>query len=285
MTLKEVLDKTVTFFKEKKIDTPRLDAEILFSHALNYKNRVDLYLKFDKPMAEDDLNRCRELVKRRATGEPVAYILGKKDFYGYSFDVSPAVLIPRPETELLVEQALQWIEKNKIENPKILDLGCGSGCIGLSLLMKNSNASLVAVDKSADSVSIAQGNADKLGLKDRSKFITADVKELDLTDKFDVILANPPYIAESDPDVSVDVKKFEPAMALFAKTEGFEALKGWSQRANEWLKPKCFMGFEMGYTQGVEMKNHFQSLNTFSEVKVIKDLSSLDRHVIGVRGG
>jgi len=285
MTLKEVLDKTVTFFKEKKIDTPRLDAEILFSHALNFKNRVDLYLKFDKPMAEEDLSRCRELVRRRATGEPVAYILGKKDFYGYSFDVSPAVLIPRPETELLVEQALHWIEKNKIENPTILDLGCGSGCIGLSLMMKNSGASLVAVDKSADSIFIAQTNSDKLGLTSRSKFINEDVNDLNFSERFDVILANPPYISESDPDISAEVKKFEPAMALFAKTEGFEALKAWSHRAKDWLKPKSFMGFEMGYTQGSEMKNHFQFLNTFSEVKVIKDLSGLDRHVIGVRGG
>ena len=104
MKLKEVLDRTVQFFKDKNIDTPRLDTEILLTEALGYKNRVDLYLKFDQPLSEAELNRSRDYVRRRSQGEPVAYIIGKKDFYGFSFQVSPAALIPRPETELLVEE-------------------------------------------------------------------------------------------------------------------------------------------------------------------------------------
>jgi release factor glutamine methyltransferase len=285
MTLKEVLDKTVVFFKEKKIDTPRLDAEILFTHALNFKNRVDLYLKYDQLMSDAEIGKCREFVRRRSQGEPVAYILGKKDFYGISFQVSPAVLIPRPETELLVEEAESWIKNSSLKSPVILDLGSGSGCIGLTLLKRIPDASLVAVDKSADSLEVAKHNAENLKLSDRVQFMNSDVCDLNMDKKFDLILANPPYISEADLEVSDDVKKFEPAMALFSQEDGFQALKSWSKKSIDWLKPSGFMGFEMGYSQGQAMKNYFETFSAFSKVKVVKDLSGLDRHVIGVRGG
>jgi release factor glutamine methyltransferase len=286
MTLKEVLDRTVQFFKDKQIETPRLDTEILLTEALRYKNRVDLYLKFDQPLKDEELARSRDFVRRRVQGEPVAYIIGKKDFYGNQFQVSPAVLIPRPETELLVEAALNWIDKNQIEHPKVLDLGCGSGCIGLSVLKKNSNATLVAVDKSADALEIAKKNAELLGVADRVQFIESDVANLDLKERsFDVILSNPPYIAENDPEVQPEVKRFEPNIALFSGANGYQALTSWSQKAQAWLKNQAFMGFEMGWTQGEKMKEKFASFGVFSQVKIIKDLAGMDRHIVGEKNG
>jgi release factor glutamine methyltransferase len=286
MNLKEVLDRTVQFFKDKKIETPRLDTEILLTEALGYKNRVDLYLKFDQPLKDEELVKSRDFVRRRSQGEPVAYIIGKKDFYGYTFQVNDNVLIPRPETELLVEEALKWIQKNGIDNPKILDLGCGSGCIGITLLKKIPNATLVAVDKSAEALQVAKQNAQNLQVGDRAEFVHSDSLDLKFDAKtFDLILSNPPYIAEDDPNVQAEVKAFEPEMALFADDNGFQALKAWAKHAAPWLKEKAWMGFEMGATQGPTMKEYFSSLKIFDEVRIVKDLAGLDRHIVGEKNG
>ncbi len=286
MKLKEVLDRTVQFFKDKKIDTPRLDAEILLTEALGYKSRVDLYLKFDQPLSEVELNRSRDFVRRRTQGEPVAYIIGKKDFFGHSFQVNSDVLIPRPETELLVEEALNWQKTHQVSSPRILDLGCGTGCIGLSILEKIEDATLVSVDKSAGALQVARQNAEAMGLADRVEFIESDVMNLELkAGEFDIIVSNPPYIAEDDPEVQAEVKKFEPHMALFAPENGLSALLMWSQKARAWLKPSGFMGFEMGWTQGPKMKEHFTRLESFGTVRIVKDLAGMDRHIIGEKNG
>lgn len=286
MKLKEVLDRTVQFFKDKKIETPRLDAEILLTEALGYKNRVDLYLKFDQPLTEQELARGRDFVRRRIQGEPVAYILGRKEFLTHSFLVSPSVLIPRPETELLVEEAIHWIEKNELGQARLLDLGCGSGCIGLSILKKFPQAQLVAVDKSGEALEIARENAERLGVADRVEFIQSDVVNLDFPPThFDVILANPPYISEDDPEVQDSVRKFEPALALFASEKGLSALRIWSEKAKLWLKPTSWMGFEMGWTQGSQMQEHFEKFEIFQEIKIIKDLAGSDRHIVGAKNG
>ncbi len=289
MMLKEILDKTTQFFKDKKIPSARLDAEILLSHGLKLKNRMDLYLKFDQPVGEAELSVCRELVRRRSLHEPVAYIVGSKGFYNHTFKVTPAVLIPRPETELLVEQAFEWLEKNNITKPNVLDLGCGSGCIGLSILAKYPDAQLTMVDISADALAVAKENAEQMKLSN-IRWLKADVGSVDFSDQlknefFDLILANPPYIDIQDSRVEASVKNFEPQTALFAPDQGLQFLKNWSQKMLSHLKQTSMMGFEMGCDQGTEMKNWFQSFNTFADVKVVKDLSSLDRHIIGVKNG
>lgn len=286
MKLKEVLDKTVQFFKEKKIETPRLDAEILFSEALGFKSRVDIYLQYEKPLKEEELHRCREFVRRRASGEPVAYILGKKDFYGYSFVVGPGVLIPRPETELLVEKALQWLKEKNLDSPQILDLGCGSGCLGFSILKADPKAKLICIEKSSEAITIAKVNAEKLGLVSQVEIIEGESERASFpAESFDLILANPPYISTTDSQVNEEVRKFEPAMALFAENEGLQFLESWSSKAAPWLKSQSWMGFEMGYQQGPKMKAHFEDLKIFDSVSIIKDLAGLDRHIIGERHG
>ncbi len=285
MLLKEVLQKTTAFFNEKGLSSPRLDAELLLAHALNWE-RIKLYTHYDYPMSDSDLTTSRELVKRRAQGEPIAYILGSRDFYKAKFIVAPGVLIPRPETELLVEEAVLWIKKSNLESPRIVDLGSGSGCIGFSVLHDVPGATLLSVDISETAVAIAKKNADALGLADRVRFLRSSVDDLNqalveqkLEGFVDAVLANPPYIAPDDTQVEANVKKYEPAEALFSTGDGLNHIRSWAKKASEIIRPGGFVMFEIGCDQGPEARDIFLKLECFDKIEVIKDLSKLDRFV------
>ncbi len=284
MKLNEVLNKSIQFFKDKKIESARLDAELLISHGLKI-DRMSLYLKFDQPLTEIEISSCRELIRRRSLGEPVAYIVQEKGFYGLSFFVEHGVLVPRPETETIVDEVLAFVKKEKIENPKILDLGAGSGCIGLSILKNISTAKLVAVEKSESAQNVFSKNCDALNLNDRTVLIKSDVESVDFSKlgEFDCIISNPPYIDIHDSRVQKSVREFEPEMALFAGDRGFSLLKSWSDLAKQNLSENALMMFEMGLDQGAEMLAHFQNLNTFKNISVQKDLSGLDRFIKAIR--
>ncbi|WP_374029493.1 peptide chain release factor N(5)-glutamine methyltransferase [Bdellovibrio bacteriovorus] len=293
MKLKEILDKTTAFFKDKKFETPRLDAELLFAHGLKLE-RIQLYLKFDQPMKEDELNTLRELVRRRGSGEPVAYILGYRDFFGHRFEVNSSVLIPRPETEHIVEEVLKW-QTDKEAALGIIDLGTGSGCLGLSLLKEYPNARLVSVDISDKAIEVAKRNAEALGVAERVRFVHADASQketvLSVYREFlnradvDLLVSNPPYIAQNDPQVEENVRKFEPASALFAEDQGLALLKQWTQMYGTHLSSSALVLMEMGMTQGDAMKAFYENLNIFNEISVIKDLSGHDRIIRGVKHG
>jgi release factor glutamine methyltransferase len=278
MKLKDVFEKSVQFFKDKKIETARLDAEILIGHALK-ADRLHIYMKYEQPLSEAEVSACREVVRRRSLGEPVAYITGDKGFYGQIFKVGEGVLIPRPETELIVEEALAFIKAKGLSQPKILDLGAGTGCIGFSILKNCSGAMLTSVEKSDLAFKYLALNQESLGLTESSKLILGDVMAYDIKDQFDIIVANPPYIAEGDPETEASVKKYEPAGALYAAHQGYSALMDWSNKFKNNLKNPGIMLFEMGYQQGAQLKQHFEGFKTFSEVKVLKDLSGLDRTI------
>lgn len=285
MKLKDVLDKSIQFFKDKKMDSPRLDAELLIAHALKIE-RMQLYLKYESPLSESEVSLCREAIRRRSLGEPVAYITEEKGFFGQIFKVGAGVLIPRPETEHLVEQALDFIKEKKIETPKILDLGAGTGCVGFSILKNHPAATLTSIEKSETAFKYLKQNCENLNLNERAQLFFADINNsniLNETEKFDIILANPPYIDKQDSAVELMVKKFEPSEALFAEQNGFQLLKNWSQRFTSYLNSPGLLAFEMGSTQGQEMLKHLQSLILFSSVQIIKDLSGLDRIIKGVR--
>ena len=284
MKLKEVLDKSIQFFKDKKFDSPRLDAELLISSALKME-RMQLYLKYESPLTEKEVSDCREVIRRRTQGEPVAYITEEKGFYGHIFKVGAGVLIPRPETEGLVEAATEFLKNKKILNPRILDLGAGTGCIGFSILKNIPEATLVSVEKSPLAFKYLEINCENLKLSDRAELILKDVNDLNASElnMFDIIVANPPYISMNDPEVETAVKKFEPAEALFAESEGLQLLKAWSTQFAKNLKSPGLMQFEMGYLQGATMQTHFESLQVFSKVSIDKDLSGLDRIIKGVR--
>ncbi|MBL7544478.1 MAG: peptide chain release factor N(5)-glutamine methyltransferase [Bdellovibrionaceae bacterium] len=179
MTIKEVMDKTTTFFKQKGFLSPRLDAELLIAHGLGCE-RLQLYLKFDQPLKEHEVTLLRDLVKRRTTGEPVAYILGKKDFYKNSFLVNQSVLIPRPETETLVEMAANFIESQKpYKQFKILDIGGGSGCIGISLAKEFPDAHVTIIEKSNEASAVIAENA-RLNKATNVSLVRVDASDIEL---------------------------------------------------------------------------------------------------------
>lgn len=278
MKLKEVFEKSVQFFKDKKIETARLDAEILLSHVLKL-DRLQIYLKYEQPLSESEITLCREVVRRRSQGEPVAYITGEKGFYGEMFAVGPGVLIPRPETESIVEEALAYIKLKEISNPRILDLGAGTGCIGLSILKQNVKATLVSIERSPAAFTYLQKNRETLDLVSRSVVHCTDVMTFEASEKFDIIVANPPYIDRQDPAVQESVKKFEPAEALFAAAQGYQDIANWSKKFRSYLSRPGLMLFEIGYQQGAETKRLFSEENFFSHVAILKDLAGLDRIV------
>lgn len=278
MKLNDVLQKTIQFFKDKNFETPRLEAELLIAHALKMP-RIQLYVKFDSPLNENEVNLCREYLKRRVAGEPVAYIVEEKGFYGHSFQVKPGVLVPRPETELIVDTVLADLKKHPRDDIRILDLGAGTGCVGLSILKHIPLGKLVTVEKSAEAFAILQHNIQALELSERTEALFDDVENLNPSDLglFDYIVSNPPYIDEKDSQVEPYVRKYEPSAALFSKDQGLYALKTWSLKFTKSLKAQGLMVFEIGHTQGPTMQRHFSEIHELKETAVLKDLSGLDR--------
>lgn len=283
MKIKEVLDRTIQFFKDKKMDQARLEAEWLIAGGLGL-DRVQLYMKYEQPLQEPELAKLREFVKRRAGGEPMAYITGTKGFFKLDFKVTRDVLIPRPETETLVEYAIEWARKHLKEKTeiRILDIGSGSGCIGLTLANELPNVKVQFIDVSEKALNIAKENAALLKLEEKCLFTLGDAGLIskEIESGFDMILSNPPYICPDDPETEDGVKKFEPSVALFANN-GTDLLTTWSKLYVEKLNRPGLMMMEMGYKQASVMQKHFEDLKTFNQVQVIKDLSGHDRIIQG----
>jgi len=285
MKLKEVIEKSTLFLKNKNVDSPRLDSEILIADVLKLK-RVDLYLQFDRPLSDAETVKARELIIRRSKKEPVAYILGRKDFYRSRFSVGPGVLTPRPETEILVERAIEWLKKKpQAESLKALELGGGTGCIAISVALEVSNIEFDVIEKSEAAFKYLVANIESHKLGDRIRPILADANEFlskSPEKKYDLIVSNPPYIASDDSNVQEDVLLFEPAEALYAADKGLACISNWSREAAQnWLKARGLMLFEIGSTQGFQAAEIFKNSRVFSKIEIIKDYSSLDRFVLG----
>ncbi len=277
MLLGEILQKTTDFFKEKKFESARLDAELLIADVLKLK-RIELYIKFEYPLTETEIVKCRDHVRRRATAEPVAYILEKKDFYNESFKVKKGVLVPRPETEGVVEEVLAWAKKNNLTELALLDLGSGSGCIGLSIL-KETGGTLLGLDISEVAVETAKENAARLNVE-AAQFIKTRAQDFNFENKlFDVVVANPPYISRDDKLVQSSVKAFEPHEALFADDEGFKEIFEWANLAAKILRHNGLAAFEIGSTQAEKAKKIFADTGQFALISSAKDLAGLDRYI------
>jgi release factor glutamine methyltransferase len=259
----------------------RLDAEILLCSILKF-SREELLLAAGRELSPEAAAQCGDFFKRRKSGEPVAYITGERAFFGHSFFVQPGVLIPRPESEHLVEEALQFLALYSKEQVLVADFGCGSGCIGLSILQHCPDARLTAVDKSDVACAVTLQNAQRLGLLEKARVVHSDVAEL-ASEAFDVIVANPPYIAFSDTRVEAEVRTFEPADALFAGETGLECLLKWKNRASALLRPGGFLAMEFGEGQGAEVEKIFSDDLAYENVKIGKDLSGRDRYVTALR--
>jgi len=223
-TIKRLLSWTTDFLKRKGSESPRLDAEVMLSHVLNWP-RVKLYTHYEDIVGEPARASFRDLVKRRAEGSPVAYLVGKKEFYSLKFEVGPAVLIPRPESEFVVVEFISVCKQ--IESPRVADVGTGSGCIALASLKHHKSASFVAIDISPEALKLASRNAAELGLKDRIEFRQGNLLDpVAGEEPFDAIVSNPPYIPSSEIDgLEIGVRDYEPRLALDGGPDGLRIVE------------------------------------------------------------
>jgi len=244
-TILGVLDWTSDYFAKKGLENPKLDAQVLLSHVLGLE-RVMLYAYFDRPVSEPERERFRELVKRRARGEPVAYLVGEREFWSLPFSVSPAVLIPRPDTERLVEIALELARAWTA--PRILDVGTGSGCVAAALAKELPAARVTAVDVSEAALAVARANFEKNGLAVEA--LNSDLVSALGDRRFDLIVANLPYIPHRDlAGLAADVRDFEPRLALDGGADGLELVRRFIAAAPARLDPGGAIALEAGFDQ------------------------------------
>ncbi|MCS7160790.1 MAG: peptide chain release factor N(5)-glutamine methyltransferase, partial [Gemmatales bacterium] len=247
-TLGQLLQWTTQFLSQRGFETPRLDAEVLLAHAQGCR-RIDLYARFDEPASEEVRDKFRQLVRQRAEGCPVAYLVGRKEFFSLEFEVSPAVLIPRPSTETLIVEAINRL-RGKVQ-PQILDLGTGSGNIAITLAKYLSSARVTAVDLSAEALAVARRNAERHGVADRITYLHGDLfAPLPAHTQFDAILSNPPYIADEELDrVPVGVRHYEPEVAYRGGPGGLAIVRRIILDAANFLLPGGYLLLEIGADQ------------------------------------
>ncbi len=264
------------------IGSPRLDAELIVAQALGV-DRVKLYLDLERPLAPAELTAIRGLVARRRKREPMAYLRGRREFYGRDMIVTPSVLVPRPETETLVELALGAMPPDL--DVRALDLCTGSGCVGVTLLAERPRAHVVLTDLSDEALDVARRNADAHGALPRARWGSGDLYVALAPDEaaFDVITANPPYIAERErASLEPDVRDFEPGLALFAPEEGLAVVRRIAEGAGRWLVPGGALFVEIGMAQGRAASELFERAG-LADVRVHPDLGGRDRVVEGRR--
>ncbi len=279
-TIKRLLDWTTEFFQSKQLDSPRLCAEILLAEALDCQ-RIELYTRFDQVPEEPALGTYRDWVKRHAKGEPVAYLVGHKEFYSLKFAVNSHVLIPRPETEHLVLAAIESAHSLNKDNVTIVDIGTGSGCVAITLAKHITNATLLATDISNDALSIAQQNAAAHQLDHRIQFVVSDLfDDISRDIQPDIVVSNPPYIGTSESGtVDRSVRDFEPAIALFAGEDGTSVIEPLVRQAAEHLLPGGFLIFETSPIIMDRCLEFVASHPKFEGSKVSKDLAGHQRIV------
>lgn len=291
----DLIQWTAKFFEKKGVDAPRLQAELLLAEVLGW-TRVQLYTRFEEPVPDGPLARFRDFVARRGEKrEPLQYILGHTDFVGLEIRVTPAVLIPRPETEELAVAAVAFLAARGMgegagETPretKALDLGTGSGCLALALAKKCPAARVTAVDTSEEALAVARENAAALELAERVEFLCGDLfAPLDesLRGGFDCVVANPPYI---DPalreTLQPEVRDFEPAGALFCDEQGYAAVRRIVEAAGEWLAPGGGLFIELSPEQAEQARAGLEATGAFASAETRKDARGLMRFVHATR--
>ena len=237
-------------------------------------NPLELLTILDKIVEEDKVNLYKKSLKALSENRPIQYVIGHVNFYGLKFKINENVLIPRFETEELVENIKNYLEKKNITNPKILDLGCGSGVIGLTLKHFFPNSLVTLVDISEEALKVAESNAKNLGLD--VNFIKSDWFSNVPLDKYDVIVSNPPYIM-TDEEIEEIVKNNEPAIALYGGSDGLDCYRSILKDINKYLKDDYLIAFEIGYLEGEKLKELIKETIPNSKVTIKKDLSAKDR--------
>lgn len=265
MNVREVLGKTAPWLRSRGAPSPRLDAEVLLAFVLG-TDRLRLYADLDRPLDDGELDTYRELVRRRGAGEPVAYLTGRKEFYGLEMKVTRDVLIPRPETEMIVDRARELAPR------AILDLCTGSGCVAIACAVRLPEAEIVATDLSAAALAVARENAGRHGVSARIRFLEGDLfSALPERRTFDLIACNPPYVPEGE---AVDVVAFEPKMAVWSGPGGLDLIDRILREAPRWLAPAGTMLMEMGEEQEPAV---LERAGGFAKATVLRDASGAPR--------
>jgi release factor glutamine methyltransferase len=279
MTVLEVLQSTTAYFKKRDIESPRLNAEHLLAHTLQRK-RIELYLEFERSLLDKELAPLRELVRRRGQGEPLQHLLGTVEFAGRVFLCDKRALVPRPETEELVERILQ---ATAIDPPStILDVGTGSGVIALTLAAQFPEAEVHAVDISEDALALARENAARLDLQGRVHFAKNNLL-MELKGAFDLIVANLPYIASGDRSALSREVLHDPAIALFAGERGDELVRRLISAAPDRLRPRGMLALEIGIGQAGNLALLLAEKN-YHDIASIRDYCGVTRFLFGKYG-
>jgi release factor glutamine methyltransferase len=278
MTVLEVLQATTAYFKKHNVENPRLNTEHLLAHVLGRK-RIELYLEFERVLTESELAPLRNLVKRRSEGEPLQHLLGTTEFCGLTFICDRRAMVPRPETEELVE-----FLKSEIRNPKseILDVGTGSGVIALSLAANFPDAEILAVDISDDALTLAQENAARVKLADRVRFLKSNLLE-NVEGCFDVIVANLPYISMQDRESLSREVLHDPEVALFASAQGDELVRELIAQAPSRLCLGGMLALEIGIGQSEALLSALAEKN-YRDISFKNDYSGVKRFLFARYG-
>jgi release factor glutamine methyltransferase len=280
MTVLEVLSATTGYFHKRNIESPRLNAEHLLAHVLSRK-RLDLYLEFERRLQESELTQLRELVRRRGAGEPLQHLLGTVEFCGRTFSCDKRALVPRPETEQLVELLISRF-KSEIASSRVIDVGTGSGVIALSLAAEFPNATIVGIDISEDALTLARQNAERLGLANRVHFLKSNLLER-VEGKVDLIVANLPYVSSEDRQNLSREVMHDPEVALFAGVRGDELVRQLIAQGPSSLRPDGILAMEIGIGQSETLVEALTEKN-YRDIWTEKDYSGVIRFLFARYG-
>ena len=281
-TIQKLLSWVTDYLTDKGVDAPRLSAELLLCHAVGL-TRIELYTQFDRPVPQRQLDQLHDLIKRAGLHEPVAYLTGRTEFYSIELDITSDCLIPRPETELLVQRAIEFL-RTRDGVQFVCDLCTGSGCIAVAVAKNFPDARVIATDISAGALEVAARNVDKHELHERIELLQGDlfepiVRQLDV-DAFDLIVCNPPYVSSAEYEkLARNVKDYEPKSALLAGAEGLDIYRRLIDKVDEFLKPGAALMLEIGYAQGPAVRELLERATAFAEIKIEKDPHDNDRVV------
>jgi release factor glutamine methyltransferase len=287
-TIQKLLNWIAKRFTDKGIDSPRLSAELLLGCVLE-KKRLELYTQFDSVVARERLDRLHDLVKRAEQGEPIAYLTGRTEFYSMELDITPDCLIPRPETELLVGRAIEFL-RSRTGKQLVCDLCTGCGCIAVAIAKNFRDAQVIATDISDSVLKTAAKNINKHELKDRITLLCGDLFDPIVPElsggKFDLIVCNPPYVSTAEFEkLDKNVKDYEPRSALFAGDNGLEVYRRICKKADAFLKSDAAIMLEIGYSQGPAVRELLTQTGCFSEITIEKDFQDNDRLAIAKKRG
>ena len=273
----DLINWAESYFKEKGFENPRSEIEWLLRAVLKC-NRMDVYLRFEEPLSQSQLATLRSWVKRRLEREPLQYITGFCDFYGREFSVNEHVLIPRPETERLIDTALEKVKG--LDSPSILDIGAGSGCIATTLGLEIPGSTILGIDVSEDAIGIANKNKEKLEAENVS-FQKMNILEQRPEGEFDVLVSNPPYIPKGEMDrLMKDVKDFEPTVALTDQKDGLIFYKRFAEVGKEVVKSGGWIILEVGLEDHPSAVKNIFSESGFPDTELIKDYNGDDRVLV-----